>query len=198
MIYILYRLSTLVAQATKKIHYWLRLAIILHDSFKQSLLHVLHNKDYNSYKGLPDAPSDLYTELSTTHKQTIDNLLKNNVLKKDQLEILLPTNGDNKTYSDAFDVTLLVVLIENCTTLPPPTDGWEQIAPPDSDTGIAANVLRVREFKISLYQTDATSIDESGFNMKWAKGIHIIKGLGGRIDKVTSSPITNIFRQISH
>ena len=134
-----------ISQVIKEIEYWLRLATILHGPLKQNLLCVLHNKSNNpSYQGLPEHPSELYKELSTTHKSAINKLVKAKV--KDQLEILLPKNSDNKTYSEAFDVTLLVVLIINCTTLSPPQDGWYK-TPPDSDTGVAANVVRGREWR---------------------------------------------------
>ena len=162
------------------------MATVLHGPLKQNLLCVLHNKNNDpSYKGLPEDPSELYKELSTTHKSAINKLVKAKVLKKDQLEILLPKNGDNKTYSDAYDVTLLVVLIINCTTLPPPQDGWYKI-PPDSDTGVAANVVRGREWRIFLNHIDANAIDEAAFNLKWTEGIAIIQGLVGSVKDITS------------
>ena len=169
-----------ISKVTQEIQYWLRLATVLHGPLKQSLLCVLHNKNNDpSYKGFSEDPSDLYRELSTNHKGTINKLVKDRVLKKDQIEVLLPTNGDNKTFSDAFDITLLVVLIINCTTLPPPQDGWKQKTPPDSDTGVAANVIRGREWRNFLNHTDANVIDEAAFNLKWTEGIAIIQGLGG-------------------
>ena len=175
-----------ISQVIKEIEYWLRLAIVLHGPLKQNLLCVLHNKNNDpSYKGLPEDPSELYKELSTTHKSVINKLVNAKVLKKDQLEILLPTIGDNKTYSEGFDVTLLVVLIINCTTLPPPQDGWYK-TPPDSDTGVAANVVRGREWRNFLNHIDANAIDEAAFNLKWTKGIAIIQGLGGSVKDITS------------
>ena len=119
---------------------WLRLAIFLHGPLKETLLHVLHNKSKDvTYNGLPEDPSALYTQLLTTHQNTINSLVKKNVLKKDQLELLLPTNGHKKTYSNTFDITLLVVLIINCTTLPPPVNGWNQKIPLHNDFSVAAN-----------------------------------------------------------
>ena len=171
-----------VKQVTEKIEHWLRLATLLHGPLKQRLLHVLHNKDNDSlYQGLPEDPSDLYKELSTTHKKTLDNLLRSRVLKKDQMDILLPPNGDNKTFSEAFDVTLIVLLMINCTTLPPPVGGWKQKSPPDTDPSKAANALRGREWRNYLNHTDASSIDEPTFNLKWAEGEALYQGLGGSV-----------------
>lgn len=171
-----------IKQVTVKIEYWLRLASFLHGPLKQRLLHILHNKDNDSsYQGLPEDPSDLYNELLTKHKKTLDNLLKNRILKKDQMEILLPQNGDKKTYSEAFDVTLIVLLVINCTTLQPPVGGWKQKFPLNSDLSVAANTLRGREWRNFLNHTDASSIDEPAFNLKWAEGEAIYKGLGGSV-----------------
>ena len=107
-----------ISQQIKDIDLWLRLAVFLHGPLKQHLLIVLHNKNNQGYQGLPEDPTELYTELSTVHCGTkIKELRKIRGLNNDQLEVLLPTNGENKTYSDTFDVTLLVVLIIHFTTL---------------------------------------------------------------------------------
>ena len=154
----------------KEIEYWLRLATLLHGPMKQYLLSVLHNKQNDpTYQGLPEDPTELYNELSTVHNGKIKRLRKKGILKDDQLELLLPTNGDNKTYSGAFDVTLLVVLIINCTTLPAPTHGWNTL-PLDSDTSIAANVLRAREWRNILMHEDANAITITVFHSKWNEG----------------------------
>ena len=167
----------------KEIENWLRLATLLHGPLKEHLLCVLHNKNNHAYQGLPEDPTDLYTELSTVHLGTINKLKKKRILKDDQLEILLPTNGDNKTYSEAFDVTLLVVLIINCTTLPPPVNGWSKF-PLDSDTSIAANVIRAREWRNFLNHIDAYAVEKTVFQTKWTEGITIIQGLGGSVNEL--------------
>ena len=173
-----------ISQVTQEIQHWLRLAIFLHGPIKENLLCVLHNKNKDiSYNGLPEDPADLYQELSTTHLNTINKLVKNKILKKDQVEILLPKNGDNKTYSDQFDITLLVLLIINFTTLAPPKGGWNK-PPKDNDTSIAANVLRCREWRNFLNHTDASAIDEHAFNIKWSEGVTILIGLGGKTDPI--------------
>lgn len=171
-----------IKQVTVKLEYWLRLATFLHGPLKQRLLHILHNKDNDTlYQGLPEDPSELYKELSTTHKKTLDNLVKMRVLKKDQYDILLPPNGNKQTDSEAFDVTLIVLLIINCTTLPPPVGGWKQKSPLDTDPSKAANALRGREWRNFLNHTNASSIDEPAFNLKWTEGEAIYQGLGGSV-----------------
>ena len=174
-----------IKQVINEVDYWLRLATYLHGPLKEQLLCVLHNKDNLSYQGLPEDPSLLYKELSTIHKGVIDKLTKKGVLKKDQLEVLLPTNGNQKTFSEAFDVTLLVLLIINCTTLPPPVNGWYQ-PPLDSDTSVAANILRARAWRNFLNHTDANSIDQKSFDSKWTEAVGILQGLGGSVKEMTA------------
>ena len=170
-----------ISQQIKEIDNWLRLATLLHGPLKQTLLCVLHNRNKLAYQGLPEDPSELYKELSTTHQKTIKDLVKRKILKKDQLEILLPSNGENKTYSDTFDVTLIVVLIINCTTLPQPVGGWNQKSPLESDPSVAANALRGREWRNYMNHADAKTVDKTIFNQKWTEGMAIIKGLGGSV-----------------
>ena len=176
-------ISQSISQQIKDIDFWLHLAVFLHGPLKQHLLIVLHNKNNQGYQGLPEDPTELYKEPSTVHNSTINKLRKKGVLKDDQLELLLPTNGDNKTYSEAFDVTLLVVLIINFTTLPPPENGWFK-PPLDSDTSIAANVLRARAWRNFLNHTDANDIEKTAFGLKWSEAAVIIQGLGGSVNEM--------------
>ena len=171
-----------ISQQIKDIDLWLRLAVFLHGPLKQHLLIVLHNKNNQGYQGLPEDPTELYKELSTVHYGTIIKLRRKRVLNDDQLEVLLPTNGENKTYSDTFDVTLLVVLIINFTTLPSPVNGWNQKVPHESDTSIAANVLRARAWRNFLNHSVANGIDKALSDRKWTEAANIIKGLDGSVD----------------
>ena len=155
---------------------WFRLSTAQRGPVKQKLSDILHNKNNDKYQGLPEDPLQLYHELSTTHKPKIDVLKKKKVLNDDQIELLMPTNGDKKTFSEKFDVTLIVLLIINCTTLPPPVNGWFK-SPLDSDTSAAANVLRARAWRNFLNHTDV--IDQTEFETEWKKGISILTGLGG-------------------
>ena len=162
---------------------WFRLAVAQRGPVKQKLSDVLHNKtNDNCYQGLPEDPSKLYHELSTTHKPTIVALKKKKVLNDGQIELLLPTNGDIKTFSEKFDVTLIVLLIINFTTLPPPVNGWFK-PPLDSDASVAANVLRARAWRNFLNHTDI--IEQTGFETKWKEGISILIGLGGSANDMT-------------
>ena len=174
-----------IKKVIQEIDYWLRLSTAQHGLLKHQLLCVLHNKNNGNYQGLPEDPLQLYYELSTTHKPTINALVKKRVLKQDQLKLLLPSDGSQKTDSQAFDVTLIVLLIINCTTLPPPVNGWYK-PPLDSDASVAASVLRARAWRNFLNHANANSIDQAKFNEKWKEAIDILQGLGGSVKEMAT------------
>ena len=161
--------------------------ILLHGPLKENFLRILHNKKNDlSYQGLPEDPAELYKELSTTHKKTLNKLAKDKVFNKNDLKILLPTNTNNKTDSNQFDVTLITVLIINCTKLQPPRNDWNQKTPPTNDPSVSANVLLGRNWRNCLFhELDAHSIDEALFDVKWDEGVDIVQGLGGDVKMAT-------------
>ena len=164
-----------VAQAIQEIENWLRLATLFHEPLKEALLAVLHN-DYNqNYVGLPRNPVALNTELRK-RQGTINQLMKKGVLKKDQVNILLPPKS-NQTNSQTFDITLIIVLIISFTTLPPPRNGWKK-HPLPTDISPAAFALLARDWRNRLLHADAKSIDLVDFNLRWAEGENIVRGLG--------------------
>ena len=140
---------------------------------KTALLNILHNAANDpAYEGLPKHPTDLYNEL-LNHKA---NLLKQKILKPDQLKRLYPTN--KRCVSDDFDVTLLVIIIRYCTTLGPPWNGWKQKLPSSNDRTIAAFCIRAREMRnlISHY-SNARAMKEEEFRDLWKKMNEILQGL---------------------
>uniref|UniRef100_A0A7M5VER8 DZIP3-like HEPN domain-containing protein n=1 Tax=Clytia hemisphaerica TaxID=252671 RepID=A0A7M5VER8_9CNID len=160
------------------IQFWLRLATFLHEPIKLFLIWILHNLGNDpSYNGLPQNPQLLFQELSTPANQKKINRLKGKVLKQDQLDLLLPPNG-NATDSSTFDVTLLCILIRNFTTIPAPMNGWSDKNPPAHDLSIAAFVIRAREWRNFVHHTDPDNITQAIFNQKWLEGEQIINNFG--------------------
>ena len=156
------------------------MACVVHGPLKESFLRVLHNEDNDpTYDGLPKDPIELYKELSTTHRTTIDKLVKIKLLNPDQLELLLPTNGSSMTFSSLFDITLIALMIINFTTLPPPKGGWKKMDP--SDNGVSANMVRGREWRNFVNHNNADTITNGILNTKWSEGTAIIKALGGPV-----------------
>eukprot|EP00111_Clytia_hemisphaerica_P007850 TCONS_00022815-protein len=164
-----------IANAIKEIEYWLRLATLLHEPLKESLLNILHNY-YNrtDYVGLPSNPNLLNAELRK-HQHRISQLQTKRVLNKDQVELLLPT-ASTQTDSSTFDVTLIIFLIIEFTNLPPPSRGWKK-DPLCTDTSLAAFVLRARKWRNDLLHDDPKSITLNDFNKRWTEGVNIIHGL---------------------
>ena len=168
-----------ICDIVKEIQYWLRLATFLHGPLKSFLLHVLHNLGNDpSYTGLPQNPQQLYQKFSTRSSQNkINNLKGRKVLQQDQIDKLLPPNG-NATDSSVFDITLLCILIRSFTTLPAPINGWGDKNPPLMDISIAAFVIRAREWRNYIHHTEPDKITQAEFEDKWKEGELIINQLG--------------------
>ena len=178
-----------VNDAIKEIQHWLRLATFLHHPLKNALLYVLHNKgNRTDYVGLPENEIDLFNEL-TRQMGIINKLVKKKVLSKAQVDILLPP-GTNKTDSSLFDVTLIIVLIINCTTLPSPTNGWWGEVDLN-DLSTAAFVLHARKWRnILIHATEPRSLCKADFDRIWADGESIVNGLG--LTTVDTKKLKNI------
>jgi len=168
-----------IADVIKEIQHWLRLSTFLHCPLNQALLHLLHNKSNNpGYTGLPHAPVHLHKYLSTQHASTIiQNLYTQRILNTDQIKLLFPPK-QQKTYSEKFDLTLIVILIRNFLNIPPPLNTWYDKYPPANDKSIAANVIRAREWRNYLHHTKPDTIDVNTFHRKWAEGCQIVADLG--------------------
>uniref|UniRef100_A0A7M5UDG3 DZIP3-like HEPN domain-containing protein n=3 Tax=Clytia hemisphaerica TaxID=252671 RepID=A0A7M5UDG3_9CNID len=180
-----------INQVIQEVQHWLRLAVFEHGPLKESLLYVFHNKgNDSSYIGLPSNPTDLYNELSTKHRRKIADLVKKGVLKKDQHELLLPTDGSNKTFSDKFDITLIVLAIRSFTSLPPPKGGWN-MTPAPTDITLNANTIRARDWRNFLNHTNPEDVDLALFNQKWNEGVQIVQQIG------YAPPDLNTLRTIS-
>ena len=165
----------------KEIEHWIRLSTLLHSGLQQAILSVLHNDNNDaSYVGLPKDPKKLYNELNTTHLPTLTKLKNKKIIKDSQWNKLFPTSGE--TNSEILDVTLICILIINCTNLPPPPTGWNhnKLLPTDNSKGAA--VLRCREWRNFLNHTEPISIDLLQFKQKWKEGDDIIKALGYAFD----------------
>ena len=113
-------------------------------------------------------------------KTKLNKLCKKGVLSKDQMLLIFPPN--QQTHSEKFDTTLLVLLIRNCTNIPPPVTGWGDKDPPSTDRSLAANSIRARELRNFFHHTEPKDLDEKAFNAKWSEGENIIKDLGFQYD----------------
>ena len=175
-------MATSLASIIKTYEHWLHYGTFVHEPLKESLLGVLHNFSGDiSYDGLPTNPADLYKEFDKNHRITLNKLLQKGTLKKDQMQLIFPPNKQ-ETYSNNFDVTLLVVLIINCCNLQPPVKGWKDKNPPLSDQSKAANVIRARELRNFFHHTDPKDFDKQTFDAKWLEGDEVVNSLTYKYD----------------
>ena len=174
-----------LANIIKTYENWLHFGTFVHEPLKESLRNVLHNNSFDSsYQGLPIDPVALYQELNQKHRPILDKLLRKGVLQNDQMLLIFPPNC-KETHSDKFDITLIVVLIINCTELRPPATGWKNKHPPINDQSKAANVIRARELRNIFHHKEPKDFDEQTFNAKWKEGEDIITALDYTYDTQT-------------
>ena len=149
----------------KPYEYWLRVTLALEVHVQTALLDVVHNRNNDpSYQGLPDSPVHLYQYLYQNHYGSFQRLLKKNILKPDQFNLLLPANG--QTDSSKWDITLIVLIIRNCTNIQPPINGWTTAAASDVSKGAA--VIKSRDIRNWLKHSKIDEvITERQFNAIW-------------------------------
>ena len=171
-----------ISDALKEIEPFLRLQTFENEGVKKALISILHNKNKDpSYDGLPESPLDLCKQLKK-HEKILGNLKKWKVLKKEQLDLLLPKSGE--VFSKDLDIGTLTVVIQYCTNLPVPKDGWNK-KPQDDDESISAFVCRAREWRNRLqHEISAMNISQDLFDKTWDEGCCIVDGLNFSFDHV--------------
>ena len=150
---------------------WFRLVLLVFGPIRDMLLDILH-----SY--LPRDPVELFKTLSNPfHKSKLINLKRKGILRNNQWEILF-TTGRTETRSDLFDITLIILLIETCTSLKPTNGNWRDKNPPITDQSIAAFIIRIRELRNYLHHYPSTDqLNDQEFQLKWNEGVQILTGL---------------------
>ena len=93
------------------------------------------------------------------------------------MELLLPTDGSNQTFSDKFDVTLIVLCIRSFLNLPAPLNGWNKDPLPNDKTK-TANVKRALTWRNKVQHAVPKDIDKAELNKMWVEGTQIIQDLG--------------------
>lgn len=149
-----------------------RIIGVLEHYGRPTLLNILHN---HKYSNLPRDPKELNKTLKTNHIKTLEDLRKKRVIRTQQWNLIFPSNID-ETDSGKFDLTLCRILIQACTTLSPPTNGWNKI-PVDQDKSTAAYVLRLVSFRDELYHSASIILTEEKFNQLWKKLTKCLKRL---------------------
>lgn len=142
---------------------WTRLISCLTHFGRPTLNDILHNPTYSQ---LSRDPKHLYNQLKTIHIKELRRLRKKGVIKSNEWELLFPDSKE--TDSTNFDISLCRVLIEACTNIPPPANGWRN-DPTKGDTSEATYVLRLVALRNKLYHPTFLSLSNAEFNTFWNK-----------------------------
>ena len=127
---------------------------LLREKDEECLLKLFHKK-------FPTDPKKLNAELQK-HQGTFKQLLKKNILKQKQYDLLFPNS--QQTDSGSFDVTLLFLLIRTLCGYKQPPNGWNK-EPDEADTTEIANAIRlklgrgrIQHGKVSISKQEYNSI----------------------------------------
>lgn len=154
--------------------YYTRLSKALHSCGQLVLLEQLRSRGEFPIHD----ESSLYSHLFVNYHTQFLKLKNKKILKDDTWGKLFPTNC--QTRSKDFDIKLCVFLIRNCKKFPKPIRGWNNINPPESDTSISANVLRLKELrnKYAHGKKLLWFMTKSEFEEEWKVLVSILNALG--------------------
>ncbi|XP_052085845.1 uncharacterized protein LOC127723320 [Mytilus californianus] len=121
-------------------------------------------------------PASLPSTLSTGHNTLLDLKVKR-IINQAQWNILIPRNGvpDSKT----FDVTLMICLIRNLSSMNPPVKGFDSLPLPWEITP-GADLARIKCYRNKLAHHDSNTIDTAYFNTAWKDISDAVSRLGGK------------------
>ena len=135
-------------------------------------------------------PTNLQANLHT-HKVLLTSLRKKRILNGRQWDKLYPPSGAAPD-SNAFDITLLFVLLRNICGLTAPATGWHAL-PPAADVSREANLARVKFYRNQVYgHVTGTGVSKSDFEQYWGDISGALIALGAdqiSIDLLKSSTI---------
>ncbi|CAG2253288.1 unnamed protein product [Mytilus edulis] len=121
-------------------------------------------------------PTSLPSTLSTSHNTLLDLKIKR-IINQAQWNLLIPRNGvpDSKT----FDVTLMICLIRNLTSINPPINGFDSLPLPGEITP-GSDLARIKCYRNKLAHHDSNTIDTTYFNTAWREISEAVSRLGGQ------------------
>ena len=123
------------------------------------------------------APANLHAVLA--NKETLlQSLRRRKIINATQWGKLFPVFRSTVSTRD-FDITLLMVLLRNLCSLPPPINGWDTL-PAATDMSRKADIARVRYFRNTVYaHAEQASVDDKTFNAYWQDIRDTLVRLGG-------------------
>ncbi|XP_063408206.1 E3 ubiquitin-protein ligase DZIP3-like [Mytilus trossulus] len=106
-------------------------------------------------------PTSLPSTLSTSHNTLLDLKVKR-IINQAQWKLLRNGIPDSKT----FDVTLMICLIRNLTSINPPINGFDSLPPPGEITP-GSDLARIKCYRNKLAHHDSNTRDTTYFNTAW-------------------------------
>ena len=165
-------MSDSAKDVVEKCEFWIRVNLALEVCVKEALIDILHNIHNDpSYKGLPTDPIDLYQYLlRCKSKQAYKKL------KPDQWALLCPTSGRSNPIE--WDITLIIFVIRNETTLKP-SHGWSKDkSPPLTDITKGGCIDHAKHLRNDLNHGSADAIStQPQFDRYWDRIKRILNGL---------------------
>ena len=152
--------------------FWMRVNLALEVCVKEALIHILYNIHSDpSYKGLPTDPCDLYLRMLRCKSKKAYNKLK-----ADQWAVLCPANGQSNPRE--WDITLIVFVIRNETTLKP-LHGWSKDkSPPLTDITKGGCIDHAKHLRNDLNHGSVDAIStQPQFDRYWDRIEKILNGL---------------------
>ena len=134
-------------------------------------------------KGTEALRNTLDTIYSSSNLPAVLDANKKSLLKlkfKDindhQWNLLFPPSN-NAPDSNTFDVTLLIIVLQNICDLNPPATGWNTM-PPDTANSLEANVTRIKLFINQFYtHLSSTQVDNTTCEHLWQKVSQVLVAL---------------------
>ncbi|XP_063427582.1 uncharacterized protein LOC134711079 [Mytilus trossulus] len=124
-------------------------------------------------------PSNLHSTFSKNSK-ILRDLKSQKILNKNQWNLLFPKYG--LTNSSNFDVTLMICLIRNLTTVTPPLTGFDAL-PTQMETTPGSDLARIKWYRNRLAHRESDTIDTVYFNTAWGHISEAVCRLGGQMMK---------------
>ena len=166
-------MSDTAKDVVAKSEFWIRVNLALEVCVKEALIHILQNIHNDpSYKGLPTDPADLYQYMSRCKGKPTYRILKAN-----QWALLCPANG--RSNPREWDITLIVFVIRNETTLKP-VHGWSKDKQPQlTDITKGGCVDHAKHLRNDLNHGSVDAIStQPQFDRYWDRIERILTGLG--------------------
>ncbi|XP_071178516.1 uncharacterized protein [Mytilus edulis] len=121
-------------------------------------------------------PTHLPSTLNTNYN-TLQDLKLKRVLNHAQWNLLFPRNG--VPVSTTFDVTLMICLIRNLTSVTQPINGFDSLPLP-RETTPGPDLARIKWYRNILAHHDSNKMATGDFNIAWSNISDAVSRLGGQ------------------